>query len=138
MSASSKKVQDSRIIPQAIEVYFPSGATDPKMEEPQYVYVVIEVLNDLVSVPTLVVHLRGVFVKLEDATNTAWNRIYRATPQNSWASLPKEVHVVGKELYLTAVEADSCILTVYIERRPLQKQVMSGADIDGSTLSARP
>lgn len=111
-------------------VSFPSGTTDPTMEEPQSVYVVIEVSHDLTVVPTLALHLRGIFLKLEDAVNAAWNRIDRSSPQSLWVSKPREIVVRGKELYLTAVEADGCIVTVYVQRRPLQKQVMFSVDAD--------
>ncbi|KAL9033277.1 MAG: hypothetical protein Q9180_006031, partial [Flavoplaca navasiana] len=106
MSASSKKGQDSRSNPLAMGVSFPSGTTDPTMEEHQFVYVVIEVSHDLTIVPTLAFHLRGISIKLEDAVNAAWNRIDTNSPQSLWVPKPREIVVMGKELYLTAVEAD--------------------------------
>ena len=115
----------------------PSEKTDPVDQASQQIYVVIEVLNDLVIVPTLVHHLRGVFTKREDAINTAWNRIHRANPERSWALDPRQIPVVGKELFVVAVEADSCVLVVYVEQRPLQRQEMSWADIDELTLTGR-
>ena len=97
-------------------VSFPSGTTDPSMEEPQFVYVFINISHDHTIAPALAVHLRGIFLKLEDAFNTTWNRIYRTNPQSLGEVPLWDTAVRGKELSITVVETDGCITTTYVER----------------------
>ncbi|KAL8812068.1 MAG: hypothetical protein Q9200_001303 [Gallowayella weberi] len=87
----------------------PSGKTDPREPDPIYVYLVYEEFDDFITTPTpvphQVPHLRGVFMERQDAIDTARNRIYRANPSRSWALIPQELPMMGKELYIAAVAA---------------------------------
>lgn len=37
----------------------------------------------------------------------------------------------GKEMYVVAVEADGCLLAVWVERREVRREAMVWMDIDG-------
>lgn len=136
MSASSKTGWDPRSDPQAMGMSFPSGTADPIMEEPQFLYVFVKISHDHTIVPTLAAHLRGIFLKLEHAVNTAWNRIYRTNPPNSWEVPLRDIAVKTKELFLTVVGTDGCITTVYVQWPPLEEELMFLVDADWCTLWA--
>ncbi|KAI4231471.1 MAG: hypothetical protein L6R40_007721 [Gallowayella cf. fulva] len=131
-------MKDSKDMSQIMKASFPSGSTDPREPEPQYVYTVVEVVNNLIMAPTLLVYYEGVFAKLQDALDTAWNRIHRTHPHKLWLWGPQQIPVIGKELLVTAVDADCRLLVVYVEQRPLQRNQMSWPEMDRLILSERP
>ncbi len=95
------------------------------------IYTVHEVLVDLIAFPTAVIHLRGVFAYLDDAVATAWSRINRGdgSQGRDWAVPPAQIYMRGKEMYVVAVEADGCLLAVWVEGRAVRMQEMRWEEI---------
>lgn len=44
---------------------------------------------------------------------------------------PAQIYMRGKELYVVAVEADGCLLAVWVEGRVVRKREMEWVDIEG-------
>ncbi|KAI4139881.1 MAG: hypothetical protein L6R39_006062 [Caloplaca ligustica] len=108
-----------------------SSTPTTEISFPYYIYTVHEALIDLIEFPTALIHLRGVFADSPTARNTAWNRIFRGNPGRDWAVPPAEIYMGGKEMYVVAVEADGCLLAVWVERREVRREAMVWMDIDG-------
>ena len=55
----------------------------------------------------------------------------------NWVLLPTQLNIHGKELYIVAIEADGCLLAVWVERRMVRGEEVEWREIDeeGRSLS---
>ena len=109
---------------------FPSGKTDPKVPEDNYVYVVFEVSNYPNPTPSITTCLCGIFTNRENAIDAAHMRVHQESEETNWSTSPARIDVPGKEYYLAGVKNDGSLLAVYVEQRPLQREPMIGKSID--------
>ncbi|KAI4181538.1 MAG: hypothetical protein LQ346_006752 [Caloplaca aetnensis] len=108
-----------------------SSSSNPSTPTTTIIFTVQEALLDLIAFPTAVIHLRGVFAYLDDAVATAWSRINRGdgSQGRDWAVPPAQIYMHGKEMYVVAVEADGCLLAVWVEGRVVRRGEMGWEEI---------
>ncbi|KAL8894301.1 MAG: hypothetical protein Q9207_008521 [Kuettlingeria erythrocarpa] len=117
--------------PILVAVLASPSSSKPDTPTTTIIYTVHEGLLDLIAFPTAVIHLRGVFAYLDDAVATAWSRINRGdrSQGRDWAVPPAQIYMRGKEIYVVAVEADGCLLAVWVEARVVRRREMGWEEI---------